>query len=150
MSRKVRSLSERFWEKVSPGPGCWEWTGYVTPQGYGTLFGGPSVARPLLAHRVSYELARGPIPSGRELDHLCRNRRCVNPAHLEPVTALVNWERGESPSLANRAKDRCPRGHRYTTDNTWRNAKGHRWCRHCARIKALRRYRFQREMETAA
>lgn len=81
---------------VDPATGCWEWQHQTIRNGYGRgSFGG--VAK--LAHRHYYEQARGPIPDGTELDHLCRNRRCVNPEHLEPVTRATNTRRGAATKL---------------------------------------------------
>jgi hypothetical protein len=73
-----------------PTDGCWEWTGNRTGDGYGRLAG-----RQGLAHRLSYEYHLGPIPDGLEIDHLCRNRGCGNPAHMEAVTHRVNCQRRE-------------------------------------------------------
>ena len=97
-----------FWPKVNKaGPGdCWIWTASKDRLGYGK-FGRPSV----LAYRFSYELHRGKIPSGLELDHLCRNPSCVNPEHLEAVTHRVNMLRGIGPSAVNARKTHCKQGH---------------------------------------
>jgi hypothetical protein len=83
---------DRFIQKYVPEPntGCWLWTGYVDRHGYGQFKG----AKQGSAHRWSYEYHAGPIPEGLQLDHLCRVRSCVNPAHLEPVTCRVNVSRG--------------------------------------------------------
>jgi hypothetical protein len=89
---RTRTLYERFVEKVEKTDTCWNWTG-STDRGYGKIGLRRGVA-PLYAHRVSYEFHVGPIPAGLQLDHLCRNRSCVNPAHLEPVTQRENLARG--------------------------------------------------------
>lgn len=81
----------RFWERVEKTPTCWLWHGKFNGVGYGQLHIGQVS---FLAHRFSYELVFGPIALGLHIDHLCRNRRCVNPAHLEPVTMQENLRRG--------------------------------------------------------
>jgi hypothetical protein len=87
-------LADRFWAKVDRrGPDdCWIWLGAKISSGYGTIYFGGKV-RIVLAHRVAFELEVGPIPDGLELDHLCFERACVNPAHLEPVTKQENLRR---------------------------------------------------------
>jgi len=119
------NLEERFWAKVQKGPGCWEWQGCLA-RGYGQLWGTTKI---LLAHRFSYELLIGPIPEGLTIDHLCRNCRCVNPAHLEPVTLAENIRRGEPWNVR---KTHCPSGHPYDEVNT-RHSNGRRKCRACGR-----------------
>lgn len=92
-----RPTQERFWEKVSvAGPNeCWQWRGSVTAGGYGNFkFAGSNE----YAHRAAYMLSVGEIPEGLHIDHLCRNRLCVNPAHLEPVTQRENNARNETRS----------------------------------------------------
>src|SRR5690349_20028702 len=85
-----------------PDPrGCIEWTGTRNTKGYGRIARGGVNGRFLMAHRVAYELARGPIPEGLQLDHLCRNRLCCNPDHLEPVTRQENVARGRAPNVLN-------------------------------------------------
>jgi hypothetical protein len=89
----IPTLTERLWQKIRRTPdGCWEWTGAMSrATGYGkATMNGRSDG----AHRIMYELIVGPIPTGLDLDHLCRNRICVNPAHLEPVTRSENVRRG--------------------------------------------------------
>jgi hypothetical protein len=76
--------------------GCWEWKKWITGKGYGRIKVGGKL---MLAHRHFYEMAKGPIPTGLQIDHKCRNRSCVNPEHLEVVTNEVNTQRGESASL---------------------------------------------------
>lgn len=112
---------------------CWVWTAMLNVSGYGAIRVGSKLdgsTRMVHAHRVSYELAVGPIPDGKEIDHLCRNRACINPMHLEAVTKKVNTLRGESFSAMNAAKTHCDRGHRFDDANTyvWR---GWRMCRAC-------------------
>lgn len=134
--------------KISPEPnsGCWLWLGDININGYGRMYYKSGNHRKM-AHRVVYESHFGPIPDGLELDHLCRTRSCVNPAHLEPVTKSVNAKRGLTPRLnAERGKiiTHCPHGHEYTSENTYirENPKGwaSRKCRTCARLRELERY----------
>jgi len=92
MFTRRRPLLDRFQEKYQVNEaGCWVWTATGVANGYGTI---DVDGRHALAHRVAYELFVGEIPAGLDLDHLCRNRRCVNPAHLEPVTRSENLRRG--------------------------------------------------------
>lgn len=105
-----------FWAKVKPTENsCWEWQAVLNNNGYGRIRVKP---RLLMAHRVAYEAMVGPIPDGLHLDHLCRNRSCVNPDHLEPVSNLENWSRGNSPTLAHAQKTHCKNGHEFTAENT--------------------------------
>ena len=128
----------RFWAHVHMGgPNeCWLWTG-VTSKGYGLMGAG---GRKYRVHRFAYELLVGPIPDGLVLDHLCRVRNCVNPAHLEPVTDLENILRGERAS-----KTHCIHGHEFTPENTSRNAAGHRDCLTCKRGRNARHRARRRE-----
>lgn len=89
------TTEKRFWAKVDVGD-CWEWTATRHPQGHGMFT--PPQSNPVYAHRFAYELLVGPIPPGLTLDHLCRNRGCVNPDHLQPVTQRVNVLRGDAPA----------------------------------------------------
>lgn len=95
-------LDVRFWEKVEKGPDCWTWTGALTSGGYGSIWNG---GKSCLAHRLAYQLTVGPVPDGLELDHLCRNTRCVNPEHLEPVARAEHAGRG-LPGLFGRTQRR--------------------------------------------
>lgn len=125
---------ERFWSKVGKAApaGCWPWLASVQKKrgGYGQFKIGPRTRR---AHIVSYELIVGLVPAGMVLDHLCRNPRCVNPAHLDPVPHGENTRRGMAPSAIAYRTNRCQRGHAYTPENTIRrpNRPGKRECRTC-------------------
>ena len=127
------SLDDRFWSKVDETEGgCWLWTAYINRNGYGMF----RLGRMQLAHRVAYEDAKGPIPEGLTIDHLCRVRACVNPDHLEAVTIGENIRRGIN---YDREKTHCPQGHSYDEENTYRH-RGHRYCKECRRKRNRRRY----------
>jgi len=128
---------ERFTAKVEKTDGCWLWMGYINPKpgkGYGTFYDGKKAVR---AHRWAYENFVGPIPEGLQLDHLCRVRHCVNPSHLEPVTARENIRRGENHVAKNARKTHCLHGHEFTEENTYRSSRG-RDCRECRTARRTR------------
>ena len=139
----MSAVAERFWAKVYLPPcedDCWTWTAYVGGRGYG-LFQVSSHKG--AAHRWAYEDAHGMIPEGLEVDHLCRNRRCVNPAHLEPVTNRINVLRGIGPTALNARKTHCPQGHPYSGENLKIRPAGERQCRICKRATDEKRRRAQ-------
>lgn len=109
---------------------CWPWHGRLTRGGYG-IAGGSRPGGRVYAHRFFYEFFVGQIPTGLDLDHLCRNRKCVNPAHLEPVTRRENLLRGDTIPTAKAAQTHCIHGHAFTPENTEIRANGTRQCRMC-------------------
>ena len=118
--------------------GCWEWKGNIHSwTGYGRIRVNDQECS---SHRFVYELLRGPIPKGLTLDHLCRNKTCVNPDHLEPVTAGENALRGFGPCAVNARKIICLRGHRYDENNTYIDKRGRRSCKQC-RAEWARKHR---------
>jgi hypothetical protein len=116
--------------------GCWIWTGSRYHNGYGRI---SSRAKHQSAHRTAYRIFRGPIKPGLQLDHLCRERGCVNPLHLEPVTNRENTLRGEAPSVAIHRSGFCSYGHPMSGANLV-SGKGWRDCREC-RLRRQRKYR---------
>lgn len=136
----------RFWAKVQKTDGCWLWSASRQRRGYGTLV---LQGKGRLAHRVAYELLRGPVPDGCELDHTCRNTACVNPDHVEPVSHRINVLRGTSPAARNAAMTVCKRGHALTPENTLIYDGGRRRCRTCTRERNRASERRARERRSA-
>lgn len=120
------TAAARLWRQVEKTPTCWLWVGPVS-NGYGVVT--TTEYGKTKAHRLAYELLVGKVPDGLDLDHLCRVRRCVNPAHVEPVTRAENLRR----------RTHCPNGHEYTADNTDITRAGRKCCRLCADLKRARR-----------
>jgi hypothetical protein len=121
---------------VSPAD-CWLWTGAIHRDGYAAIRAGGKHRK---VHRIAYELLVGPIPEGLQLDHLCRERHCLNPLHLEPTTPSENKRRGTNQ---NSVKTRCDNGHPFDDKNTYIDSRGWRGCRTC-RDEAKRRYLARR------
>lgn len=121
----------RFWSKVKKTPTCWLWTAGKFSDGYGGFHvTAEGWHKNVKAHRFAYETEVGPIPAGLVLDHLCQNKGCVNPAHLEPVTNLENLRRADALNFVGdfqRSKTHCVNGHAFSEENTrLRNRPGRR------------------------
>lgn len=142
--RKPLDLLDRLADKFLVGDGCWPWQGPSNSSGYGSIRLNVGFKQGVTrgAHVVLYELMVGPIPEGLELDHLCRNKRCVRPDHLEPVTRAENNRRNPSSRFNQlAARTHCSQGHEYTEENTfWRKDNGGRKCRICSRAAGTRSY----------
>lgn len=132
MTRSFPIPIERALSKLDMSGDCWTWTAALNPKGYGMF---RADGRMHLAHRWLYEALIGPVPQGLDLDHLCRNRACARPSHLEPVTHRENLMRGQTVNARgtrNAGKTHCKNGHEYTPINTGFR-RGYRYCRTCAR-----------------
>lgn len=123
------------------GSVCWIYTGHLSSRGYGQVRVGPE--RRVTVHRVAYEALVGPIPDGFHVDHLCRTRSCVNPAHLEAVTLRENVLRGVGITARYAAATTCIHGHRFDEANTYTH-RGKRSCRECKRGQ-YRAYRLRKK-----
>jgi hypothetical protein len=139
----VRALAKI---KKNPDNGCWMWTGSIV-DGYGVVSRGGHQGKKIYVHQLMYQHFVGPIPEGLELDHLCRNRACCNPEHVEPVTRRENLVRGVGRIAKNVAATHCPQGHPYSPENTyvWRTKTGvGRACRIC-RIARAYAYKLKKK-----
>jgi HNH endonuclease len=149
-ANKLEDALDRF---IIADNGCWEWVGNINTQyGYGRF---PFNGHNLQAHTAVWELLVGPFPPGLDPDHLCRNRKCVNPSHIEPVTRKVNVLRGMSPNAINSRKTHCPKGHPYSGDNLVINAQYHyngkaRVCKECHKLNQLAYTARKRQRVVAA
>ena len=131
-------LTERLASKIRRCwiTGCWDWAAYRLYNGYGRY---RLDGRIQYAHRVVYAALVGPIPPGLDIDHLCRNRGCVNPAHLEAITRRENTLRGKTLPAAQVARTHCPQGHPYSGENLYVAPDGHRKCCACTRARRAER-----------
>lgn len=149
----MADLAGKLLARTHKANGCWPWTGTINGDGYGTFSLYPQGQRGRKAthgaHRLTYEVFVGPIPSGMTIDHTCHpsdgscaggrsclHRRCVNPGHLQVVPFVRNVLRGVGPTAENARKDRCVNGHPYDAENTYiRPKSGNRDCRACIKVR---------------
>lgn len=130
---------------------CWDWPGFIQQNGYGSTRGRRADGAPCteMAHRRAYETLVGPIPDGLTIDHLCRNRRCINPGHMEPVGQGDNVLRGDAGSSRNARKTHCRKGHPFSGANLYLHPRPknrqHRVCRACHAERQRERKRRLRQ-----
>lgn len=151
--KRYASVADAFADRTAPNGTCIQWIGPTNVEGYGRLSHGGQTFQ---AHRVAYESVNGRVPAGMFLDHTCHtdaaargdcaggptclHRSCVNPDHLEPVTALVNTMRSPmAPAAVNAAKTMCIHGHPFDSENTHTDKDGKRHCRACCRVRDRKR-----------
>lgn len=139
---QLEAVRVRFWARVFRGEVCWEWQGGRDSNGYGQLWFNNKRAG---AHRVAYLLERGPIPPGLVIDHLCHNRKCVRPDHLQLSTVAANSSR--KITAGQPRKTHCVNGHQFTDENTKIRPKGRRKCRACDRDQAMKRYHAKKGID---
>ncbi len=138
MAPKPRPALERFEAMIDRSGECWQWTGSIRPNGYASFYVDNKTTS---AHRFAYTAFIGPIPEGLVIDHLCRNRSCVKPAHLESVPQRQNVLRGASVTAEVVRRNSCVNGHELTEDNVyrWRGRPDQRMCRACHRVRQYAR-----------
>jgi hypothetical protein len=131
----IRKRFERGYMPVTES-GCWIWIRRTDR--YGTIFHNGKSRK---AHRVAYELYRGPIPNGMSIDHLCRVTCCVNPDHLEAIPLRENILRGSNPPATNHKKTHCKRGHFLSGNNLYVKPAGERVCKTCRRLTRSKKWK---------
>lgn len=149
MAKKAECLKKRFWNNVSAASaeGCWKWNGPISIYGYGRLMEsvGNRKTKQLMAHRFAYEEIVGKIKEGMTIDHVCRNRSCVNPAHMEIVTRAENSMRAHSKNMDAMRDNRCTKGHKIEGENLVlekrKNGSERKRCRTCAKLRESNRSR---------
>jgi hypothetical protein len=137
--KRLTILERHLRDSAARPKECWPYPGYCNKRtGYGnaSTSGGPRGSRRVEAHRAAYEMLVGPIPEGLVIDHLCRNRACCNPAHLEPVTHRINLLRGEGRTAREAKQTRCVSGHPLTGENVYLDRRGRRHCIACRNARS--------------
>jgi len=124
----IVNIAQRLLNRTDRTGKCWIWLGSCNDRGYGKMWDGSRLS---YVHRLSYEAFVGPIPNGLTIDHLCRNRQCLNPEHLEPVTNRENILRGEGPSAKKARRTKCSGGHQLSGTNLMQSRLPYRQCRIC-------------------
>jgi hypothetical protein len=143
-ARLTSTMFERFHQGyIITGSECWEWTKTFDGKGYGVIYDDSRPRRPMRAHRYGYTLATGDLAVGMDIDHICRNKKCVNPEHLEAVTHKENVLRGLAPNILAHHQNVCKRGHEMNDQNTYYRRNGTRQCRVCHRLE-MRGYEARR------
>lgn len=132
---------EKILARIAINGECWEWSGCITTSGYGTIrINNGESSKMYQSHRVMYSIFKKDIDDGIVIDHICKNRKCVNPEHLREVTMAFNCtENSDSPHAKHKAKTHCVRGHEFSKENTLILKNG-RKCKECSRIN-LKNYR---------